>query len=225
MFFFLSVIAKGSGNGEDHLLQIKTQVHMLNDDTSQALKKNVYKNYSQFIETAREISILEGEMYQLNNMLNDQKLLMSSMLEMPLVSDRAVIEGPKGDEEKTESPEEETKRNLAFLLERVEGCSNIADVPGRQLVYDGDLVELDAETHNQLQRVHAFLLNDSLMIATWIPNRRGPIRYRFVGLYELDGLAVVNVRDTGPVKNAFKILMFPESHMYQTDTAKVKTFH
>lgn len=48
------------------------------------------------------------------------------------------------------------------------------------------------------------------------------MRYRFQGLYELDSLAVVNVRDTGPVKNAFKILMFPESHMYQTDTAKAK---
>ena len=48
------------------------------------------------------------------------------------------------------------------------------------------------------------------------------MRYRFQGLYELDSLAVVNVRDTGPVKHGFKILMFPESHMYQTDTAKAK---
>lgn len=48
---------------------------------------------------------------------------------------------------------------------------SVADVPGRQLVHDGDLVELDTETHSQIQRVHAFLLNDSLMIATWIPNR------------------------------------------------------
>ncbi|XP_005112876.1 exocyst complex component 8 [Aplysia californica] len=215
-------IAKLSGDGEDALLDMKANVHMLNDETAKALKQNVYKNYSQFIETAREISILEGEMYQLNHMLNEQKSLMGSMMEMSLVSDRAVVEGPKGEEDQKESPEEETRRNLAFLLERVEGCSNVAEVPGRQLVHDGDLVELDAESHTQLQRVHAFLLNDSLMIATWIPNRRGPMRYRFVGLYELDGLAVVNVRDTGPVKNGFKILMFPESHMYQTDTAKAK---
>lgn len=31
------------------------------------------------------------------------------------------------------------------------------------------------------------------------------MRYRFQGLYELDSLAVVNVRDAGPNKNAFKI--------------------
>ena len=56
---------------------------------------------------------------------------------------------------------------------------SVADVPGRQLVHDGDLVELDAESHAQLQRVHAFLLNDSLMIATWIPNRWETRKGRF----------------------------------------------
>ncbi|CAG5136219.1 unnamed protein product, partial [Candidula unifasciata] len=132
-----------------------------------------------------------------------------------------MVQGPQKEEEK-ESPEEETRRNLAFLLEKVEGCSSVADVPGRQLVHDGDLIELDMESHVHIQRVHAFLLSDSLMIATWIPHRRGPMRYRFQGLYELDSLAVVNVRDTGPVKNGFTILMFPESHLYQTDTAKAK---
>jgi hypothetical protein len=52
--------------------------------------------------------------------------------------------------------------------------------------------------------------------------RHGPVRYRFQGLYELDSLAVVNVRDAGPIKNAFKILMFPETRMYQADSAKSK---
>ncbi|KAK6175574.1 hypothetical protein SNE40_014007 [Patella caerulea] len=216
-------VAKIAANGEDQLLDMKHKVQMLNDETAQSLKKNVYKNYSQFIETAKEISILEGEMYQLSHMLSDQKALMSTMMEMSLVSDKAVVEGPKEEIEENETnPEEETRKNLAFLLDKVEGCSSVAEVPGRQLVHNGDLVELDAETLTQVQRVHAFLLNDSLMIATWVPNRRGPVRYRFQGLYELDSLAVVNVRDVGPVKNAFKILMFPETRMYQTDNTKSK---
>lgn len=56
----------------------------------------------------------------------------------------------------------------------------------------------------------------------FITFRRGPLRYRFQGLYELDGLAVVNVRDVGPVKCAFKILMFPDTRMYQADSTKAK---
>ena len=34
-----------------------------------------------------------------------------------------MVEGLKGEDEEKESPEEETRRNLAFLLEKVEGCS------------------------------------------------------------------------------------------------------
>lgn len=54
--FAVSVIAKVSVDGEDALLDLRQKVHALNENTAQALKKNVYKNYSQFIETAREIS-------------------------------------------------------------------------------------------------------------------------------------------------------------------------
>ena len=53
---YVSVIAKISIDGEDALLDLRQKVHGLNENTAQALKKNVYKNYSQFIETAREIS-------------------------------------------------------------------------------------------------------------------------------------------------------------------------
>ncbi|CAG2257462.1 EXOC8 [Mytilus edulis] len=210
-------VSKQAENGEDQLLIMKQKIQILSDETAHALKHNVYKNYSQFIETAKEIS---REMYQLSHILTEEKSLMSSMMEMSLVSDKAIVEQPK--EQTQENPEEDTRKNLAFLLEKVEGCSSVTEVPGRHLIHNGDLAELDAESFTQIQKVHAFLLNDSLMIATWLPNRRGPVRYRFQGLYELDSLAIVNVRDAGPIKNAFKILMFPDAKMYQADGAKAK---
>ncbi|XP_052821262.1 exocyst complex component 8-like [Mya arenaria] len=214
-------VSHQSEEGEMPLLELKQKVQILSDTTAKELKKNVYKNYSQFIETAREISILEGEMYQVSHMLTEQKSLMNTMLEMSLVSDKAVVEEPTKDPE-PENPEEETRRNLAFLLEKVEGCSSVTEVPGRQLIHNGDLADLDMESFAQIQRVHMFLLNDSLMIASWLPNRRGPVRYRFQGLYELDNLAIVNIRDAGAVKNAFKVLMFPDSKIYAADSAKSK---
>ena len=39
-------------------------IQTLSDDTNNQLKKNVYQNYSQFIETAKEISHLETDMYR-----------------------------------------------------------------------------------------------------------------------------------------------------------------
>ena len=70
-------------------------------------------------------------------------------------------------------------------------------------------------THEDLQLVQAFLLNDSLMIAAHVRRRKGPVHYRFQTLYELDNMAVVDVKDTDKVQCAFKILMFPDSHLYQ----------
>ena len=71
------------------------------------------------------------------------------------------------------------------------------------------------ETHEEMQVVRAFLLNDSLMVAAHIRRRKGPVRYRFQALYELDNMAVVEVKDTEALRNTFKILMFPNSHLYQ----------
>ncbi len=49
-------MSKLSHGGEDDLQEMRRKVHTLAEDTAVALKKNVYKNYSQFIETAKEIS-------------------------------------------------------------------------------------------------------------------------------------------------------------------------
>lgn len=71
------------------------------------------------------------------------------------------------------------------------------------------------ETNEEVQSVQAFLLNDSLMVAAHIRRRKGPVRYKFQALYELDNMAVVEVKDSDALRNAFKILMFPDSHLYQ----------
>lgn len=48
---------------------------------------------------------------------------------------------------------------------------SVTEVPGRHLIYDGDLAELDPESFTAVGKVHIFLLNDSLMISTWLPHR------------------------------------------------------
>lgn len=54
--------------------------------------------------------------------------------------------------------------------------------------------------------------------------RRGPVRYKFEAMYELGSLAVVNVRDMGSVKTAFKLLAFPDTRVFQciNNQSKVK---
>ncbi len=117
---------------------------------------------------------------------------------------------------------EEGRRRLYDLLERVEGCSQVIDVQTRFLLHDADLVEMDVSENTALHRVHGYLMNDGFMVATWLPNRRGPIRFKYSCLYELDSLAVVNVRDLGGLKHAFKLLVFPDARLFQCANGEAK---
>ncbi|XP_014245225.1 exocyst complex component 8 [Cimex lectularius] len=180
----------------------KAKIQAIAEETSQALKKNVYKNYMQFIETAREISHLEGEMYQLSHLLSEQRALLASMTSPPPQLEQVQVK-------------DQIDKRLPNISELVDGCINLQEVEGRELLHDGDLVELDSTENIALHRCHAFLFSDIIMITTWISDRRGPAKYKYQCKYDLATLAVVNVRDFGSVKHAFKLLVFPDTRLFQ----------
>ncbi|NWY01073.1 EXOC8 protein, partial [Nothoprocta ornata] len=222
-------------DGDRDLQEHRQRIQALSEETAQSLKRNVYQNYRQFIETAREISYLESEMYQLSHILTEQKGIMEAVTQALLLQgdrDEAALGARRAaaaaadpflplSAKEAAASEEGRQRTLTTLLEKVEGCGDLLpESPGKYLVYNGDLLEYDADHMAQIQRVHAFLMNDCLLVATALPNRRGA--YRYDALYPLDGLAVVNVKDNPPMKDMFKLLMFPESRIFQAENAKIK---
>lgn len=66
-------------DGDRDLQEHRQRIQALAEETAQNLKRNVYQNYRQFIETAREISYLESEMYQLSHLLTEQKSNLESI--------------------------------------------------------------------------------------------------------------------------------------------------
>ncbi|XP_020642286.3 exocyst complex component 8 [Pogona vitticeps] len=225
-------------DGDRDLQEHRQCIQALSEETAQSLKRNVYQNYRQFIETAREISYLESEMYQLSHILTEQKGIMEAVNQALLLqadrddpalanARRVAAAAAAADPflplsaKEASANEEGRQRTLTTLLEKVEGCRDLLrESPGKYLVYNGDLVEYDADHMVQIQKVHTFLLNDCLLVAAWLPNRRGT--YRYDAVYPLDGLAVVNVKDNPPMKDMFKLLMFPESRLFQAENAKIK---
>ena len=111
--------------GADELRKQRARIQELADNTSALLKRNVYQNYMQFIETAKEISHLESEMYQLSQLLSEQRSLLgtlgSSRSAAGVVFDEA-LESQRENSEDTLSKEEEQKQKLVQLLENVEGA-------------------------------------------------------------------------------------------------------
>ena len=200
-------------DGADELRKHKKEIQSLADDTAQKLKQNVYANYSLFIDTSKDISSLESEMYQLSHLMHEHEVLTQNLQVLSDADGSAV--------QSSDSSEKPDKQSIASLLETVEGCSSVTEVPGRYLVHVSHLVELDQESCEAIQLVRAFLINDSLMIAS-LKKRRGPVRYMFQALYELDNMALVDIKDSELVQNAFKILMFPDSHLYQAENHSSK---
>lgn len=111
----------------------KRAVQEVAEHTAQQLKQNVYQNYALFINTSKEISSLEAEMYQLSHMLNEHESLTRDLSNVALSVAVAEV-GDTGTE-----PE---KHSIAALLETVEGCSSVTEVPGRFLIYSSPLTEL-----------------------------------------------------------------------------------
>ncbi|XP_034184652.1 exocyst complex component Exo84 [Osmia lignaria lignaria] len=212
--------------GADELRQQRAKIQELANNTSAQLKRNVYQNYMQFIETAKEISHLESEMYQLSQLLSEQRSLLTTLgsARTTGVIFEESSESQLENLNDSTSKEEEQRQKLTQLLENVEGAMSLAETPGRVCLHEGSLLELDPFEGTPLKRVHAYLFNDILMIASWLANgnRRGPPKYKMQAVYNLESLAIVNIRDLGTVKLAFKLLAFSDTRVFQCATATSK---
>lgn len=78
----------------------------------------------QFIETAKEISHLESEMYQLSQLLSEQRALLSMLgsTRTPGVVFEDLSESQQENSVNSVSKEEEQKQKLIQLMENVEGA-------------------------------------------------------------------------------------------------------
>nr|CAI5822840.1 unnamed protein product [Callosobruchus analis] len=201
--------------GGFELQNLRKKILAISEETNNNLKKNVYQNYVQFIDTAKEISHLESEMYQLSHLLSEQKALLSTLSSTSILEHSTYHSIENENKSDDANQEEETKQKLATILEKVEGCKELLEIPGRHLIFEGDLLEIDPVENTALKTVHVYLFNDGVMITNRNSNSRGLMKYIFETMYDLTSLAVVNVRDLGNVKQAFKLLIFPDTRVFQ----------
>ncbi|XP_021955910.1 exocyst complex component 8 isoform X2 [Folsomia candida] len=207
--------------GGTELAAQKAKLQNLSDETHVVLKKNVFQHYGQFIDTAKDISYLAGEMCQISQMLRDQKNLIQSLVDFSVLGKKpsTMVETPTDVESKPIhhlKGSDEAKKKLLTVLEKVEGAAEIVENEQRNLIFEGDLLEINPDNYSAVQRKRGYLFNDGVMLASWVTNRRGPQRYKFEAFYELAAIGlVVNIRDPECPKCTFKLLIFPNVHLLQ----------
>ena len=172
------------------LVEVKDKLNRNSQQTAEEIKQSVYKNYTNFMETAKEVDNLEGKMSQLRLSLDEQKklLLLIKNLNVASIADVSGGGGGAGNKQASQASKSSasnsstqsaaaaaaaaaaTKSSLSILLEQVEGCGLIAQKPGRTLIYHSDLEALHVDDYSVSHKLHAYLLSDALLLT--LPQRK-----------------------------------------------------
>lgn len=148
------------------LVDIKEKLTRNAQQTSEEIKHSVYKNYTNFMETAKEVGHLEGKMSQLKQSLDEQMKLINMFKTMTTNT----IASNETSSAKLKNGSESKKSSLAMLLEQVEGCGLITQKPGRNLLFHSDLEALHIEDYSVSHKLHAYLLSDAILLT--LPQRK-----------------------------------------------------
>ncbi|KAL9888253.1 exocyst complex component Exo84 [Glossina fuscipes fuscipes] len=195
--------------GGADLQKCKKEIHTYRDQTSSTLKKSVYANYMQFIETAKEISHLESEMTQMSLLLQEQHNILSCLTDGKGVS----TQREKDIETLQENENTHATRVIKEMVQNFTG-----KLEGKTFLYEGALMELDNNDYRPIQRVFFFLFNDVLIICKVKHDKK----LEFVVDYDPKKIAVINIKDLDGVKNAINIITPDGSKIFQSITAAGK---
>lgn len=214
--------------GGAELIQRKAKIQAISDQTSSTLKKHVYENYKQFIDTSHEISHLESEMYQLSHILIEQRNILSQLKESHQDdSGRRLLDGESAvDDEDVENVQPESlqdssidsnRNTIELIKESLAGYSGNLD--NKRFVHEGGLIELDSIDYRPICRMHIFLFTECLILA----KVRHDKSLFFVAQYEPKQLAMINIRDLDGVKNALNLMTPDGSRIFQCVNAAIKS--
>ncbi|XP_039447474.1 exocyst complex component 8 [Culex pipiens pallens] len=195
--------------GGPELQQTKAKIQSHSDTVSSTLKKHVYENYMQFIETAKEISHLESEMYQLSHILIEQRNLLSTLRDESMLDDQKyIIEDQSVDPNVNE--EQQNKKAIQLIKESLLGYKGNLD--DKVFIYEGGLIELDTNDYRPICRIHLFLFNDVLVLAKVKHDKK----LEFLTEYDTKKIAVINIKDLDGVnKNAINVITSDGARIFQ----------
>ncbi|XP_035896855.1 exocyst complex component 8 [Anopheles stephensi] len=202
--------------GGPELQQTKQKIQTLSETVSSTLKKHVYENYMQFIETAKEISHLESEMYQLSHILIEQRNLLTTLRDESLLDDQKnIIEEQSLDPNVNE--EQQNRKAIQLIKESLIGYKGNLD--DKVFIHEGGLIELDSNDYRPICRIHLFLFNEVLVLA----KVRNEKKLEFQTEYETKKIAVINIKDLDGVnKNAINVITSDGARMFQCINSAAK---
>ncbi|KAI9142321.1 hypothetical protein BKA69DRAFT_272200 [Paraphysoderma sedebokerense] len=227
-------------NNEEGVRQFYTLLNDAKESAAQDLQRNVFKNYNEFVVISKEISKLETDMLYLRGLLTELKSVHDGQTSDPIDSNEQSFKGPM--QVRTNSVDAEDgmkKAQINLLWETVEGAQKLLP-PSTSHIFlreSPSFHEVDPKNPQLKQPVHLYLLNTCLLVAS--KKKRG---FSFIGgmgmrgvpdfgsskklvaekCWNLSEIAVIDVKDTYDITNAFKIMKHPHQYIYRCDSLQEK---
>lgn len=140
------------------LQQAREKVQQLCDETNAQLKKNVYRNYTLFIETAKEIAFLKSEMSSLSQLLNEEQNLLASLLDLSICEEK---HSTSNIGERRDSIKDSRKISIKGPLDGETGPA-FDKINASAIFEETDLLEEEDETDSEMVPVWLTELSEDL---------------------------------------------------------------
>ncbi|KZT54134.1 hypothetical protein CALCODRAFT_485813 [Calocera cornea HHB12733] len=209
-------------SSEGELSTLRATLESAHIATQTDLRRNVFKNYEEFVLISKEISTLENDMLELKESLGEWRAMPELLsVEEPLTS----ADRRKAARSSLADLQTLYTVQLQALHTSIEGSAkHLPIIPGRHVVLESpNLFELNPATYKVEKPVHVVLLDDSLLVASKRRRRVGEggrlVADRCWGLSEI---LVLDVKDTADITNAVKIKRGKETVVYRSDKPSEK---
>ncbi|KAN0061879.1 exocyst complex component exo84 [Thecaphora frezii] len=223
--------AKLPHHSESSLRTFKASLAGAKDAANEDLKRQVFKNYAEFIIISKEIATLENDMLELKELLAEWKQLPQA-LELDDSSGTSAFsdfsrggKGGRGNRTSMIDLQQIYRAQITSLWEGIEGSQKFLPyVPGRHLIAEAStFTELNSATYKPKQSVALFLLDDLLLIAVR-KKRQMSSKVRLVAerCFSLAEIVVIDLKDGGDLTNAIKVRRGKETYVYRSDRSEDK---
>jgi hypothetical protein len=220
------------GEEAKRLHKLRQSLTNRSNNAADQIKDIVFDHYKQFIDTSKEISKLEKEIYQLSTLLTDQRHLLEGLMQMTGLDKRSSCSASLTTSSGLSSQQ---SHQLQTLMNRMDDIAPILNSAGEQerIILQGQLLMLDPETLNPKHTVYIVLLSNNLLIGhpnpdSGIGHQKHP--FHLVANYSLDSLALINVKrtpsanfdDSSSDLNIIQLLVFPEHLYFRCESSRMK---
>ncbi|CAD5206066.1 unnamed protein product [Bursaphelenchus okinawaensis] len=219
---YVNDILNNSRPGEEvnKLHVLKSKLTAESNTASEQIKDIIFDHYRQFIDTSKEVSSLEKEIYELSTLLTDQKALIENLMDLCGQEKGSVCSVS------LHSAGNNQSNSLQTLMHKVEGIADELNrlKPTEKILLQSEFTLLSENTMEPVHSVFLVLLTETFFICN--PSNNPKMKFTFVSAHRLDSVAIVNVKRAA-TENPFaelimQLMIFPEQLYLKCDAPRVK---